>query len=205
MAFFRDLYYDYLCLNLKSYENIGIDLEINKLLLIIFIGLIAACVIISISQSGTALLLRKLMRLDAYNENGAKTLSELGLADHKGICRLITSDNGRISKIIAVVGIKRLSYEEYLDREQKRRDARKLPPEERKARLAELEGDTVDVKNARIYIPEDKRDYAAHVYSSSTGSVLKTVLSCVLLLAFYVVLMLLMPGILSLINSIMGI
>jgi hypothetical protein len=204
MNLLKDFYNDFICLNLKDYKNIGIDFEINKLILLFFGALIVGCIIVSINQMNLTLLIRKLMKIEAYSESSAKTLSQLGLADNAGIRSLITKNDGRISKIIAVVGIKRQTYEEYIEAEQKRKEARRLPPAERKAVLESLSAIEIDASNAKIYIPEDKREYASYVYSSGNGSVVKTALSCALILVVAITIVLLMPTLLSAVNGILG-
>ena len=204
MDLIKDFYNDFICLNLKDYKNIGIDVEINKLILLFFGALIIGCIIVSINQMNLTLLIRKLMKIEAYTEESAKTLSELGLADNAGIKSLVNKNDGRISKIIAVVGIKRQTYEEYMEAERKRKEARRLPPADRKAVLDSLSVGEIDASNAKIYIPEDKKEYASYVYSSGNGSVLKTVLSCTLILVVAVAIILLMPTLLSLLNNILA-
>ena len=204
MDLIKDFYNDFICLNLKDYKNIGIDVEINKLILLFFGALIISCIIVSINQMNLTLLIRKLMKIEAYTEESAKTLSELGLADNAGIKSIVNKNDGRISKIIAVVGIKRQTYEEYMEAERKRKEARRLPPAERKAVLDSLSVGEIDASNAKIYIPEDKKEYASYVYSSGNGSVVKTVLSCTLILVVAVAIILLMPTLLSLLNNILA-
>ena len=204
MDLIKDFYNDFICLNLKDYKNIGIDVEINKLILLFFGALIIGCIIVSINQMNLTLLIRKLMKIEAYTEESAKTLSELGLADNAGIKSLVNKNDGRISKIIAVVGIKRQTYEEYMEAERKRKEARRLPPAERKAVLDSLSVGEIDASNAKIYIPEDKKEYASYVYSSGNGSVVKTVLSCTLILVVAMAIILLMPTLLSLLNNILA-
>ena len=204
MDLIKDFYNDFICLNLKDYKNIGIDVEINKLILLFFGALIISCIIVSINQMNLTLLIRKLMKIEAYTEESAKTLSELGLTDNAGIKSLVNKNDGRISKIIAVVGIKRQTYEKYIEAERKRKEARRLPPAERKAVLDSLSVGEIDASNAKIYIPEDKKEYASYVYSSGNGSVVKTVLSCTLILVVAVAIILLMPTLLSLLNNILA-
>ena len=60
----------------------------------------------------------------------------------------------------------------------------------------------IDPKSSQIYISEDKREYAEHAFSTNNGSAVKTVLSCVLILSFYLILVFLMPTMLSYLNSI---
>ena len=48
--------------DVEAYGNIGINFEINKLLIFVFIGLCVACFIIGKNQANVSLLLKKLMR-----------------------------------------------------------------------------------------------------------------------------------------------
>lgn len=202
MEFFKSLYNKYFCVNLKDYPNIGIDLQINKLLLLVFLGLCIASVIISYNQSKVALILKKLMRAEAFSEKNAKNLPSLGLDGDRYVLRLLASDSGPISKIVSVVGFKKPTYEEYVELEKERKRQKKLPPKERTVSKASVGAVKIDPKSSEIYIADEKREYAEHTFITNNGSAVKTVLSCVLILAFYVLLVFLMPTLLSYINSI---
>ena len=201
MEFFKNFYNKYFCVNLKDYPNIGIDLQINKLLLLVFLGLCIASIIISYNQSKVALILKKLMRAEAFGESNAKALPSLGLDKDKYVLRLISSDSGPISKIISVVGFKKPTYEEYVEAEKERKRQKKLPPKERTEIVSSI-GVKIDRKTSLIYISDDKREYAEHTFATNNGSAVKTILSCILIIAFYILLVFLMPSILSYANSI---
>ena len=117
MSFFEKLYNDYICLNLGDYPNIGVNFEINKLLIFVFIGLCVACFIIGKNQANVSLLLKKLMRAEAFGEDNGKTLAELGLSDNKSVKTLIEKNSGVIKKVVSVKGIKKMTYEEYIEAE----------------------------------------------------------------------------------------
>ena len=203
MQLLKDFYTKYFELNLNDYPNIAINLEINKIIAVLFIGLCIASVFLSIKQAKISLLLRKLMRAEAYSTDTAKKLPELNLAGNKGIYSIITSSSGVISKLIAVVGQKKLTYEEYVALEKKKRDERKLPPKER-TNIADSSPEFPGIDDISIYIPEEQRDYAMRFYEMNTGSPIKTVLGCLLILLIAAALILLMPSLLSALNGMLA-
>jgi len=203
MQLLKNFYEKYFELNLSDYPNIAVNFEINKVIAVLFLGLCIASVFISIRQSKISLLLRKLMRAEAYSTDTAKKLSELNLTGNRGIYSIITSSNGVISKLIAVVGQKRLTYEEYVALEKKKRDERKLPPQER-SEPTNTSYEFPSIDDIRVYIPESQRDYATHFYEMNTASPIKTALGCLLIIAIAVALILLMPSLLSALNNILS-
>lgn len=263
----KAFYEKYLTLNLKDY-GISLDLEINKLLIIVFLGLCAACFFVNYSQSNIALVLRKLIRAGAVGESNAKTLTELGLSNAKSIKKLLSKSGGPMKSIISYVGEIKLTYEEYIAREKAERAAKKakrksdvkrpsrdinrrknqapdtdfeentetemtsisldsdseelLINENSAMEISDTQGgeesaenqtskeskalkndiDTIDFSSAKFFIREEKKEAAMRAFSKNSGSVIKTVLSCILLLGFCLGLVLLMPTILSAVKGI---
>ncbi len=130
--FFEKIYNKYICLNLKDYSNIGFDLEINKLLFFITLGLIAACIIINYSESNVALMLKKLLRTESIGESNAKTLSDLGLERNYAVKFALSRSGGIINKIVRIFGKKTPTYEEYLEAERAKREAKRLARESKR-------------------------------------------------------------------------
>ena len=180
-----DFYQKYLLINLKDYDNIGIDLEITKVLLAFVIALLFTVVAINLIRASMHALIKKLIRREAFSEDSALTLSELELDKFR--IRMLLKSSGQLSKIVSRAGEKKYTYEEYVA-------------------LSKEKGfkDTIDFKEARFYISEDGRDRATHIYEENEVSVLQTVLLCVLIVAVFVCIMLLMPSILTLINNLLG-
>lgn len=210
MNFFRKIYNDYFCVNLKDYDKIGIDLEINKILLFLFLGLIAATVFISITSANTSLLLKKLLRSDAFSEEKAKKLSELGLSDNRAVKSLLSKGSGPIDKIIRFVGYQKPTYEEYVEYQNQQKKAKYKPNSGEKYDKKSISDESIDrisispdLSSVSIYIDPEKKDYAERIYKINSTSITKTVLSCLAILAFYLLIFFLMPGILSLINGIL--
>lgn len=289
----KTFYEKYLCLNLKDY-GFGIDFEINKILIILFVGLCIACFFVNYNQSNLALVLRKLIRSGAIGESNAKTLSELGLSSSKPVKKLLLKSGGPMKSIISYVGEVKLTYEEYIANEKAARAAKKTikksgvkraskasdnaenttPPatfdentqeaeaRETSAPLANYDNSyridnsqetvkgssnqapvpseteaanenagevntateeprvaapsetlteapskstaEIDFTCAKFFIREEKKEAAMRAFSKNNGSLVKTALSCVLLLGFCTALIFLMPSILSAVKGILG-
>ena len=194
MGFLKNFYENYLTLSL--YDALGIDLPINILLLAAAIVLCIACFYVEHKQSTESLILRKLIRSESYGEDAAKTLSELGLAKNKFAAKILSSRSGSIRTVVFPSGEVRQSYEEYIEAE---RAKKKLSRRERKA----LDSKSKESSSGeqRYYIPTDMKDNAKNLFERNSLSPLKTVLCCILILAFAFALILLMPMILDLLVS----
>lgn len=175
---------EYLSLNLKDYENIGIDFEINKFLILVGLALCVASFVISRKRSLISEMIKQLFRHNSTSEQNAKTLKELGLIDSRGIKRSLSADS-QLRKMVSFVGERKLSYEEFVA----------LSKEKKKA------VDVPDFETARFYIPDEALDRAKYVYNNYSSSLLHTVLLCVLCLSITACLILLSPSIVSLIDA----
>ena len=208
MKLLKELYNKYFSLNLNDYPNIGVDLEINKLLFFVFIGICVACFIINYNQSNIALLLKRLMRAEAFSEENSKTLGELGLADNKSVKNLISKDSGIIKKVVSVVGKRKMTYEEYIESENQRKAAKRMknaPSAENSSSDISSEGSSFDnMDSVKLYIAPDMKDYAEHTFENNNGSIIKTALYCILIFAFYLALVFIMPSLLDAVNSILS-
>ena len=182
-------------INLKDYTNIGIDLEITKLLFAFFIGIIVATVVINYNRACTALVIKRLLRREALSQESARTLTELSVAT-LGVKMLLRS-NGRIKRIIKRVGEKEYTYEEYMALGRKRKKNKGEGTPETSAKAEEK----IDFSTARFYLSEERLDEAKGIVERDRSSVLNTVLLCILVTAVFVCLVLVMPELLNLING----
>ena len=212
----KNFYEKYINLNLSDY-GIKLDLEINKLLIIIFIGLCIACFIVNYNQSQISLVLKKLIRAEAFGEANAKTLADLGLSNSKTVKKLLSKTEGPLKSIITFVGAKSLSYEEFLALEKARRKKRKVntPDKSKEPSNREKTADSgncggnsadalsIDFASAKFYIKEDMVERANEAFVKNNSSVSKTALLCVLLLGCCVALIFLMPLLLRLVQGIL--
>ena len=206
MDYLKKLYTKYFSVNLKDY-NIDIDFEINKFIFFIAIGLCVACIFINYYQRNTSLVLKKLIRLDAFSEDSAKTLAELRLSENKAVKTLILKNSGAIKKVIGVVGRKKLSYEEYLTIEKQKKTKKKQSTSVKKesentdtsdieTRSKENNIAELDFSTAKVYILPEMREYAERAIRFDSSPI-KTALYCVMIFSFFMVLILTMPYILN--------
>ena len=186
---------DYLSLNLKDYENIGIDLEISKLMIFVLIGLCISFFVIDWHRGYMQLAIKKLFRHEAVSEESAKTLSELGLSRSWSVKWALTHDT-RLSKIVKRVGAPEYTYEEYM--------ALMKAERERKKRGEKPKKEKVDLNHARFYISEKWRDEAKNIAENYSSSVVKTALFSLMFIIIFVCITLVMPEILHFINSLMA-
>jgi len=174
-------------LNLNEYQNLDVNLYINVLLLGAFVGMaIAVCLVASV-RSKMALMTKQLLRHGAIGEQNAKSLSDLGLKDVKFLKSMLSRD-GQLTKIVRRVGEVRYTYEEYV------------------ALMKEkgVKPEKIDFNTAAFYIDESQQARAKYVYETYSSPWPKTLALCVFLLAAYVCLSLVMPEILSWLNSLIG-
>lgn len=173
----------YINLNLKDYENLGFDLEITKLIALVFLGIMIAAVTMNIIKMWRATIIKSLLRHECTSEESAKTLGELRISSR--IASLVAfSEGGRLRKILKRVGEVEYSYEEYVKLQREKKKPEKQDP-----------------KATPLYIPKEKLDEAKRIFDKGAPTVLDSVLICVLLLALYICLVFVMPSLLSLINS----
>ena len=165
---FKNFWNDVILINLKDYGFISFDFYIN-----IFLFALCVCVCISSfyiehQRGSMALMLKQLIRHNAFSEESAKSLMELGLLSSLSIKRSLSRET-RLSKIVSRVGYKKLSYDEFMA----------LSKEERKKLNA------VDFSTAKFYISPESSNEAKHVYETYQTSLVKTLLMCALVFLIY--------------------
>ena len=174
-------------LNLKDYSNISVNLYVNLLLLTAFVGMGTAVCLAAVIRSKMALVTKQLLRHGAIGEENAKTLSQLGLINIRGIRRVLSRE-GQLTRIVRRVGEVRYTYEEYVA----------LVKEKKLTR------ENIDFSTAAFFIDTEQSARAKNVYETYSSPWQKTAAICVFLLAVYVCLSLVMPEIMSWLNSILG-
>lgn len=173
-------------INLNDYENININLEINKVILGAFFALIIGVVILSIYRGSIRTVIVQLTRHGAKNEETAKKLSELGLDKSHSVKSLLCRDN-ILTRVVARVGEKKYNYEEYMA----------LDKAERK------KSEEVDFSSAAFYINEDQTQRAANISEKYVTSVMRTVAFCSFVAIICVCLIATMPEILNVIDNLL--
>ena len=177
---------EYLSLNLKDYENIGVDFEINKFLFLVAIGLCVVAFVVNYKRSLMIDTVKQMIRRGATSEESAMTLTELGLGASRGIRKAVLHDS-RLRRMVKIVGEVRPTYEEYVAKMKKSKGRAK--------------DDELDPKTDRIYIPNEALERAKFVYNTYNTSLLKTSLTCVFILAVSICLILASPSILSVVDA----
>lgn len=178
-----DFYKEYILLNLNDYSSINIDFPISLFLLCITLGVIIATVLVSYSRASMNLVVKRLIRYNAYDEGSAKTLDELKINSLGA--RILLSKSSPLTKIVKRVGERTYTYEEYSEL----------------SRTKGFKDEGVNFAEAKFYIPSDLQSKAKHVVDSPTPTILSTVLISLFLVAIYVCILFLLPGLLTLINN----
>lgn len=207
MNFIKRIYNDYICVSLGDYDGFNSELQINKLLFFVFLGLAAACMLITYYNGTSTLILRKLTRIGAFSEDKSKSLTEIGLGSSKAVKMLLRNKSGALKSLILVKGSSKLSYEEYTELEKSKKQLRKLSKEEKKKKLSEINeklNPTLNFEEASFYIPEDKREAAERFISDKSTSFSKGLAYCAALFVFYAAIALLMPSLLSFVSKIIA-
>ena len=200
MKLFNKFYYDYIDIKLSDYKGFDSDLAINKLLFFVFLGLALASLFITYYNATATLLLRKLTRIGAHGEEQGKTLSDIGLGDSWAVKSLLRAKSGALKSMISRCGEVELTFEEFTALTKERKHLRGLSKEEKRKKLSEIDGrlsPKINFKDAKFYIPEDKKDKAETFIADKSTTFVKGLVSCIILLAAYVVIALVMPSILS--------
>ena len=205
MNLLKEIYTKYISLNAKDYLGGNFDFEINKVLILLAVGLCIACVFINYNQSIVSRLLKKLMRLNAFSEENSKTLKDLGLSEHKPTKSLILKNSGALKRVLGVVGRKVLTYEEYIAAERAKKEAKKARltkkttenPSDSTKNTADSQSESeIDFSTAKFYVIPDSKDYAER-YVRRDSSPFKTAVYCVLILFFFAILIFTMPYLLK--------
>ena len=197
-----EFYKKYLSINLADYENIGINLEISKVLLGLLIGIIAASILISWQRNSMMLLIKKLNRHNCTDTESAKTLSELGI-NTIGVRTLIKS-SARVGRLIGRVGASEYSYEEYIALMKAKKKKDKVADVTKETNTDKTLNKKVDYSTARFYLKDSGNEEVKNILDKQRSSVLTTALMCLLLVCIYTIVLFLLPDILELINSVLG-
>lgn len=207
MNFIKNFYHKYIDIKLSDYKGFESELAINKLLFFVFLGLALASMFINYYNGTATLILRKLTRSGSHGEEQAKKLSDIGLADSHSVKWLLKARSGAIKRLIAVRGEKELTYEEYTALVKKKKHLRGLPKEEKRKRIAEIDGKLspkINFSEASFYIPTDKKDTADTFIADKSTTLTKGLVSCAILFAAYMIIALVMPSILSWISGLIS-
>ena len=177
-VFMKEFYTRFFLINLKDYYNLGVDLEINIVLLALLPIVMLIWIAFHFWRNNTFLVIKRLARRDATNTDSAKTLRELGLFD-KAMLKWMLSSEGQLSKIVKRVGAPTYTYDEYV----------KLSAKEKRA-------ERINFETARFYLDTQKQTEIDKIINRYEVRPHHTVLMCVAIVVAFVCAILLMPDIL---------
>ena len=208
---FFSFYRDYISVNLSDYPNIGMDLDIVKLIFAVAIAFCAAFCISDYYRKNMYSIVKQLMRHEAKDETSAKTLQQIGLADSRALKKAL-SDSSQMKSIVSRVGEEKQSYEDFVLEEKRYREQKKAYRAEKKQRrrdglksehvnIAKPHSCSIDFETARFYINPQGKDRALRIYNSAEITAVRTGLRCLLTVAVAVCFALAMPELLSLVNG----
>ena len=178
-----DFIKDFLFLNLADYENIGLQLPIGAILILLCFAMIAFAFYYNYTRSCSSHLCLRLLRAGAVGEDKGVSLKDLRLDGSFGV-KMALKGGGELRSVVKAVGEKKESYEEYIAASQRRGAA--------------AEG--IDVSSVAFYIAPERKDRAERLASENHSILTPIILSCALLLILALAMMFL-PDLLSYLNS----
>ena len=180
-----NFYREYISLNLNDYSNINFDLEINKIIFFLFVGIMIAAVVLNYRRYCMIILIKRLLRYQAIDKESAKSISDLGIKNHHAKCAM---SSGRVSKIVHSTNRVEYTYEEYSQMIKKGKGKE----------------EKIDFSTDKLYIKETELDSAHIIEQINHPTVFTTILFCVFILASSICIMFIMPGLLNIINNLLG-
>jgi len=183
----KEFYIQFIELNTNDYVNLGGDLEINKLLLILTPIVVICCLFVNLFRKNMFYTVKQLSRHNAVDEESAKTLTALGLG-RNGIIKWMLSRDGQLSRIVKRKGAPSYTYEEYTQL----------------AKEKKLKEEKIDFSTAEFYLADDSDLRVKKMIERYDISPFKTALVCIFTFIIMVLIMLLMPDILSLVDWLVG-
>lgn len=200
-------YAKYILLNLSEYESFkDFNFYINIFLILLTVGLCIGVFLLNFKKNAMIRIVKQLYRHGASTEDTAKTLGELRLKTGF-INKRLLADDTRLSRCaVSRVGAVKLTYEEYVE---ELKSKKRLKKERKNKRVAERVLDeenahgSVNFETAKFYIPKEKDLEAKRILSKNPTSVWQNVLICVFLFSLTACLVLVMPELLMIINSLL--
>ena len=178
---------NFFLVNLKDYSNIGFDLYINVIIFALFLGMCVSVFIVFAKKAAMVSAIKQLLRREAFGEENAKTLKELGLLESNAVRRAMSRD-GQLKRIVSRVGEIKYTYEEYLAL----------------IKAKKLQKERINFDQARFFIKETEINRARSFYERFSPSVIRTAGFALLLLVLYVCTSLVVPEILAWINTLLA-
>ena len=168
--------------NLNLSDKVGFQLPIGAILTILTLAFVLASFYLYFYKLASTTLYKRLLRYGAVSEDKARSFAELKLDKARAIAFALKS-GGEITRIVRVAGEEKLSYDEYL----------------KKSKTKGYKETKRDYKTARFYIDSEKSDRAKALVSENV-TILKPVITSLILVAVLTVLVFTLPSLIALID-----
>ena len=178
---------NFLMLNTKDFFPDGIDFYINICLLLIVAAICVFSFVFYYLRYSAATVIKKLLRHEATTSEKARTISSLGLKLTFGIKSALRGKAGYKS-IIVTDDRKEYTYEEYVALQKSKG----------------FKDKDVDFATARFYIAPNMAPHAKSIADKDLTGIFTPILTCVLMVAVFVCISLIMPEILRFITASVG-
>ena len=192
-----EFYQRYIRLNLADYENIGIDLQINALILAFTAGIIIASLILGFYRSSVHEVVKQFTRHEAKDEASAKLLVELSLNEWQYIFALkkIPLLKKLIARIDPPAPVKEKEFlqEDVFDPESR--------PEEE---TQEEPTSEIDYNCSKFYLVPEQEERCKKVLRSYEPSFISSILFSILILSISVCTIFCTPIFFDFIDSLLG-
>ena len=174
---------DFLFLNLSEYENIGINLPIGAIIILLSAVMIVALFYVNYQKSCASVLCARLLRLGAISEEKGRGLRDLRLNGSMGV-KIALRGGGELGSVVKRSGERKMSYDEYISASKKKG----------------FKNERADLDKALFYIAPDRIDRARKI-AAENHSVLMPVIITAVLVGVLVLAVLFLPELLSLLNK----
>lgn len=177
----------FLLLNLKDFENIGINFPIGAFIFFIGITLIISLFIYNYRKACTTAFLSGLLRHTAIGKTKAVSLKKLHLDKNFVLKSILSGKSGLISHITARVGEKTQTYEEHI----------------KQLKEKGYKEEKINFDEVLFYIKEDCEDKARDEVTKNDTSIVVPIVISIVIIAIVTLLFIYLPNILSAINNLL--
>ncbi len=181
------IFLKHLFLDFSDYPNLAITFPIGLVLFFCAIALPLCVFFISYKEAVASKIASQLLRHDAISEDKAQTLAKLRLNEKK--YKKALSSSGKLAGIVARAGYSKPSYEEYLKASRKKKSTPAFD---------------IDFESECFYIRTEELDSAKRLAEQDRSTLLKPIILSASLLVIFAVLFIVMPDLLSVLNTWVG-
>ena len=192
----KEFYLRFFLINTNEYPNLGADLWINMLLLILLPIVVFILVAYHLVRNNTFLVVKRLSKRNATSEDNAKTLRDLGLDDKK-ILKWMLSGDGQITRLVKRKGATEYTYEEYVEAQ---RNGRKKKSADGECPCKSK----IDFETAEFYLDSKQSERIGKICEKYEVRPRNTAIMCVAVVVGFIIVMLMMHEILYLLNELVG-